>query len=29
MLLTCRGFGADEETYLWRTVVRAVLVDVK
>ena len=28
-LLTCRGFDADEETYPWRTVVRAVLVDVK
>jgi LPXTG-site transpeptidase (sortase) family protein len=28
-LVTCRGYDAIEESYPWRTVVRAVLVDVK
>jgi len=28
-LVTCRGYDAQAESYPWRTVVRAVLVDVK
>ena len=28
-LITCRGYDAQQDAYPWRTVVRAVLVDVK
>jgi sortase (surface protein transpeptidase) len=27
-LVTCRGYEEDKDRYRWRTVVRAVLVDV-
>jgi sortase (surface protein transpeptidase) len=28
-LITCRGYDEETNTYRWRTVVRAVLVQVK
>ena len=28
-LITCSGFNGQTDTYLWRTVVRAVLVKVE
>jgi sortase (surface protein transpeptidase) len=28
-LITCRGYDADKDSYRWRTVVRAVLIEIE